>query len=762
MIDLTNHTVATITDCDQEPIHIPGSIQPHGYLLAVDSETGTITHGSANLSELFRIPLQSILGNNILHFFPDQQDELRDYLELKENFQSKRLLTRLQGREYLLNAHRVDATCRIVELERWSDEASDSLQIADLLDLIKIPNNLTELCQILAEHFRKTLGYDRIMIYRFDQEDFTGEVLAESLSEGLEPYLGLRYPASDIPQQARELYLKNSLRSINDTFYEPVALYGLPDAHGTAQQLDLSLAYLRSVSPIHIQYLKNMGVASSLSIAIVIGNRLWGLIACHHSAPRHLTIKQRDSAQLLGMLLSSQIELHERNDSSAYARGVEEKLHRLLPALDQNELGIGEIIIRPELLEIADASGVAILTDGLVYTHGGTPSSDAIKNLAFFLSERTQHKGFSSKNLAGLYPEAEQFADSASGILYQPLSYLNEDCILWFRPGIEQTINWAGRPKGTSAQLDVSQRLTPRNSFSAWQETVRNVSRRWLPVHKQATEYLASVLQKQLRLLQLQQEADKQRALNEKLKAATEELENINWISMHDLKEPLRKIQVLASRVLSREAQSLTESLLDSINRMHNSAMRMQKLLDDVSAYSHISSQNELIEPVDLNRLLADIIREKDQAIRSQKGFIHYEHLPTIRGVQFQLKQLMLNLIDNALKFSKPDEALYITVRSTVPTAEALLESGIGFDQYLAVSVKDNGVGFNRDYRDIIFKLFKRLNNDTSGHKEGTGIGLAICKKVMMNHEGYIWVDSELGQGTEFQLLFPKARIKES
>ena len=760
MIDLTNHTVATITDCDQEPIHIPGSIQPHGFLLAVDTRTEIITHGSANLTDLFQIPLQSILGNTLLQLFPDQHTELQAYLEQDKDFQNKRLLTRIKGRAYTLNAHRADTYHRVIEIEAWSDEVSDSLQIADLLDLIKIPNSVTELCQLLAEHFRKTLGYDRIMIYRFDQEDYTGEVLAESLTEGLEPYLGLRYPASDIPPQARELYLRNSLRAINDTFYEPVALYGLPNTDGTSPQLDLSLAYLRSVSPIHIQYLKNMGVAASLSIAIVIGDRLWGLIACHHGTPRHLNIKQRDSAQLLSLLLASQIELHERIDSSASAHRVDECLQSLLSILDQKEFGVEEIIHRPELLEIADATGVAIVLDGLIYTHGMAPNSSAIKNLAFFLSQQEERKPFFSKKLTSIYPAAEQFADIASGIIYQPLSYLTEDCILWFKPGLEQTITWAGRPKDSSVQLDSSQRLTPRSSFSAWQETVRNVSQRWLPIHWSATIHLASVLQKHLRLLHLQQETDKQRALNEKLKAATEELENINWISMHDLKEPLRKIQVLASRVLSREAQSLTESLFDSINRMHNSAMRMQSLLDDISAYSHISSTHELTDWVDINTTVADIIREKKQEIAAHNANIQYSDLPTVQGIQFQLKQLLVNLISNALKFGKANEPLLITIRASSPSAEAVRELGTDPQRYLGITIEDNGIGFDPDYRTIIFRLFKRLNNETTGQK-GTGMGLAICKKVMMNHEGYIWADSVPNQGSKFQLLFPKSRIKQ-
>ena len=760
MIDLTNYKVATITDCDQEPIHIPGSIQPHGYLLAVDSGTGTLTHGSANLTDLFPGPLSSILGNNLLQLFPDQQSELRTYLDQKGNFQHKRLLTCVNGTNYTLNAHRVDATCTIIELEPHSEEVSDTIQVAELLDLVKIPNSVSELCQLLAKHFQKMLGYDRIMIYRFDQEDYTGEVLAESLGEDLDSYLGLRYPASDIPPQARELYLRNPLRSINDTFYEPIALYGIPTPDGKVHQLDLSLAYLRSVSPIHVQYLKNMGVSSSLSISIVIGNRLWGLVACHHNAPRHLTIRQRDSAQLLTLLLASQIESHERNESAASARSVDEHLQQLLATLDLKEFKFEEIINQPELLEMVEATGAAILLDGVTYTCGGTPTSEAIKNLALDVSRQKEHKAFFSKKIAGIYPPAELFADRVSGIIYQPLSYLNEDCILWFRPGLPQTITWAGQPKESSDLLDATQRLTPRSSFSAWQETVRNVSQQWLPVHLNATGHLASVFKKKLKLMNLQQEADKQRALNEKLKAATEELENINWISMHDLKEPLRKIQVLASRVLNREAQSLTNSLSDSINRMQNSAMRMQNLLDDISAYSHFSTLGELTDWVDLNEIVASVIREKLTHIKANKVRIEYGDLPTVQGTKFQLKQALINLIGNALKYGKPEENLLITIRTTSISAEAIQQLGIDPQRYLGITIEDNGIGFDPSYRTMIFRLFKRLDNETTGEK-GTGMGLAICKKVMINHEGYIWVDSVPGQGSRFQLIFPESRVKQ-
>jgi two-component system, chemotaxis family, sensor kinase Cph1 len=759
MIDLTNKTVATITDCDQEPIHIPGSIQPHGYLLALQGENGIITHASANVAELLGVPLHAVLGTSLFQFLPASDNESLRYLTIHPDAQNKRFAIQIGGRPYLCAAHRQQEYL-ILEVEPVFDTVAEAhlIQTYDLLDVIKLSGNLTTLCQNLAAYFRKTLGYDRIMIYRFDQEDHTGEVIAESMREGLESYLGLRYPASDIPPQARELYLKNPLRAIADTFYESAALYTLPGSKGSIHQLDLSLAYLRSVSPIHIQYLKNMGVASSLSVAIVRENKLWGLIACHHGSPRYLTLRERDSAHLLGLLLSSQIDLHERADSAADLQEIDKSLNLASLVFDQEVLSLSELITMPELLAIAGATGVALLYEGRVHTQGLTPTPEEIKILALLLSEYTGNASFSTKKLAGVYPKAEKLTDTAAGLVYEPLSQLDESCMIWFRPGLEQTITWAGQPKDRTASASTAQKLTPRSSFGAWQEIVRHTSAGWSPAHLRAVHHFASLFQKHARLLRLQQEADKQRALNEKMKAANEELENIHWISMHDLREPLRKIQVLASRVLSQEAQGLTDSLMDSINRMNNSAKKMQNLLEDISAYSRIASDKKQFVPVDLNELLCEIIENRQEALHIQGARIEYNDLPTVSGIHYQLKQLMEQLIDNALKFGKPNEAVSISLQYAQPSSEIVDQLGTSPDNFFAIVIQDNGIGFENEFRSIIFRLFKRLNNETRG-PQGTGIGLAICKKIMLNHEGYIWADSQPGQGSKFHLIFPKAQL---
>ncbi|TDB61153.1 ATP-binding protein [Arundinibacter roseus] len=757
MINLTNNTVATISDCDEEPIHIPGSIQPHGYLIGVNPANGRICYGSENLEKLFSLPLQHILGQSIKDFFPQESSEIETYFQEKSSFQNKRFLVTHSYQTFQLIAHQ-SGNVRILEIEPIADILPEtySIQLTDLLSLIQSPGNLTELCQTVANYVRQTLGFDRSMIYRFDQEDFTGEVLAESRLETLESFLGLRYPASDIPPQARELYLKNPLRAIDDTAYEPVAIYGLPAAWDDAPaQLDLSHAQLRSVSPIHVQYLKNMGVGASFSISIIKDHRLWGLIACHHSSAKHLTLKQRDSAQLLGFLLSSQIDLHERNQAVREVEIVDKSLNHLIPFFTQEAIRVRDIITNPELLRIAQAQGVAILIDGQIFTNGNVPATESIKELTNFLLEHTGYEPFFSKNIATLFPPAEAYAHLASGIMYQPLGYLSEDCILWFRPGLSQTITWAGRPTAADQLLEARQKLSPRKSFEAWQEVVKNTSSAWAAVHVEATTYFASVFQKQLRLLHLQQDADKQRALNERMQAATEELENIHWISMHDLKEPLRKIQVLASRVLSQETQTLTDTLVDSINRMQNSAQRMQKLLDDISAYSYISTGHEPSSVINSNSLLSEIIQEKQEEFTAAGATIHMDNLPGINGIPFQIRQLFLNLLTNSFKFRKPDTDLHVAIWASEPSEEVAKELGAIEGSYYSIFIQDNGIGFEKDYRDIIFRLFKRLNTETSG----TGIGLAICRKVMMNHQGYIWVNSEPNEGSQFELIFPLSRI---
>ncbi len=756
MIDLTNKTVATIEDCDQEPIHIPGTIQPHGYLVAITPQDGTITHCSANLSRLLSLPLQDILGKSIFEMFPHQRGTFSKCLS--EDWQNQVLTFEQAELAYHIAVHRVDGLI-VLEFEAVSESQPETISVPELLRLVKAPDSLLSLCETVAVEVKRSLGYDRVMVYRFDTEDHSGEVVAESLADGMEPYLGLRYPAGDIPPQARALYVRNTLRSINDTSADPVPLFAgmVNAASGIPMQLDLSHAYLRSVSPIHIQYLHNMGVGASFSISLVKDGKLWGLIACHHRSAHHPTPAQRNTAQMIGMLLSSQIELLERTQQSAEMRTGEKQLDAIMQLFESEEdFSLAALAEKPELLTIADAAGVAIVVKEKVYTQGTTPPSDAIHELVEFLQHsRYSREGFSTKNLAGHHSAASAFEDVASGIIYQALDYSSADSIIWFRPGLLQTVLWAGQPQSAKS-TDNSKKLTPRNSFSAWQQTVRDVSEPWSDAQVQVTARLAFALRKQLRTLQIQEEADQQRAFNERLMAVNEELENINWISTHDLREPLRKIQVLASRALSKDSQNLSEILLDSINRMHGSAKRMQQLLDDISAYSTVSAKNKAVDKVDLKELVHDISLEKADDFQEQGAKLEVGDLPSISGISFQLKQVFLNLINNSLKFGKPDESNIISIQVTSPTASALEAFGISPQNYFAVVVRDIGVGFDPIYNRRIFQLFQRLNNESDG-KNGTGIGLAICKKVMLNHEGFIWAESTLDVGSDFYLIFPKS-----
>ncbi|GHB63249.1 ATP-binding protein [Persicitalea jodogahamensis] len=758
MIDLTNKTVTTISNCDQEPIHVPGTIQAHGYLLAINPQDGTVTHCSRNLTRFLQLPLQEILGRNILHLFPQHRDVLEE--RLGEKGQSSGLTLRHDDVSYHMMTHR-SAGLIILELEPAVEDHPETITVPELLSLIKTPGSLVDLCDTVAKEVRRILGYDRVMIYRFDTEDHSGEVIAECLADGMEPYLGLRYPAGDIPLQARALYVRNTIRSINDTGSEPVALFTQPgDGTGTVpEQLDLSYAYLRSVSPIHIQYLRNMGVGASFSISLVKDGQLWGLIACHHRTAHHPTLGQRNTAQMIGILLSSQIELLERMEQSAESLATEKQLNALLHFFeDENRFGLPALVEKPELLRMAEAWGVAIVVMDKIYSKGLTPPSDATLRLVEFLRQSSfSTKGFSTKNLAAHYPAAKAIEEVASGIIYHPLDFASKDCIVWFRPGLVQTVTWGGQPD--SRQPNNSKgTLTPRSSFSAWQQTVRDVSEPWSDAQVQITARLAFALRKQLRTLHIQQESDQQRALNERLMAVNEELENINWISSHDLREPLRKIQVLASRALSKDSHNLSEVLLDSINRMQVSARRMQQLLDDISAYSNISAKQNVHAEVDLNSLVQEIFIDKADVFREQQAELKVEELPEIVGIAFQLKQLFLNLITNSLKFSRPDEPNLISIQVTSPTEEAIEAFGITAQNYFSIVLRDRGVGFDPAYSRTIFKLFQRLNNEPDG-KNGTGVGLAICKKVMHNHEGLIWAESTLGVGSAFYLIFPNSRL---
>jgi len=746
--DIVNRDIVNLTNCEQEPIHIPGSIQPHGFLLGIKDRSFIIDYCSANTAEYLNLFHSQLLGNTFVDLFGQEPfEQLTDYINNNRMLSSSLLKLTLAGVDFSCTVHNSNGIFVLegepVALQsRAASELYD--QTSQFLSYMHDTHTLKELCQLVAEGTRNITGYDRVMIYRFDN-DYNGEIFGESVREDLEPFLGLHYPHTDIPAQARELYMKNLLRLITDIDYTPVPLYTIDDAPG--KNLDLSLSILRSTSPIHVQYLHNMGVAATLTISLIYKKKLWGLIACHHYSPKNLSPEIRLAAQLQGHFITSQIDIRQSSEEYELSRNANLALEKINSLQLNRAADLNTVVSNPDILKICNAAGVAIILEGAVYKSGHTPDDEEIKRLANWAATFSKNGSFSTDKLVDYMPELKAMCQKTSGVIYHSLDIDSDNCIIWFRPETKTEVHWAGDPS-KSIEKDENG-LSPRQSFAKWKEMVECKSKPWLRPELDTAAAYAYSLQRQISLLIITQEEEKYRRLSELLSETNSELENINWISTHDLQEPLRKIQLIASRILTKEDQ-MPVTVHDSIKRMNSSANRMQTLLVDILKYTRLKHTTESVESVNLFELIKEVEADMAETINEKGAELIIDDVPNIQGIPFLLKQLFANLIANSVKYASPDR------KPMVKVTYNHAPQGFKPDDpklYQVIYVADNGIGFEQHFAESIFNIFTRLHS--SPDYKGSGVGLALCKKIMQNHNGYITASSQLGEGTVISLYFP-------
>ncbi|MGD9964905.1 MAG: GAF domain-containing protein [Hyphomonadaceae bacterium] len=469
---------ATVSDCDREQIHIPGSVQPHGCLLAMVPGDLSIVHAGGDTLALLGATPEALLGKPFsARAGPAVTAAI--HAAAADGPQVRRLITYDAGEGRTLDgAIHASEGLLILELEPqvlFAEQPADLLALVQaLVQRIQSAESTQLLCQAVTEGVRAVSGFDRVMVYRFMQ-DGSGAVTAETHADGMEPYLGLRYPASDIPAQARELYVRNRIRLIADARYTPAPL-----ASATASKpLDLSLSVLRSVSPIHLEYLANMGVAASMSLSIVIEGKLWGLIACHHRTPHFVSPKMRTALELFSQIISFQLET--KSAAEDYAVRLRSKViqeHLVKELTHERDLVGGLERTKQNLLEYIPASGLALWIDGAFSAVGATPPEEEVAALVAWLNASVTDGVFFTGTLAAHYPRAENFAAVASGILALSVSRSPRDYLIWFRPELVQVVRWAGDPNKAVTSKE-GERLSPRASFTEWQELVRFQSEPW-------------------------------------------------------------------------------------------------------------------------------------------------------------------------------------------------------------------------------------------------------------------------------------------
>lgn len=566
---------ASLTDCDREPIHIPGSIQPHGCLLAVDPTSGEIRQAAGDTRAIIGCDeplgrrLDVVIGEEGAARILDNLPLLRDR-RVPQSLYEVAIAAPAGPLDALL--HLSDETL-VVELEPARQPRRDVgdllMKVQQMLANLARAKGLDAYLQACAEEVRGLTGFDRVMVYRF-LEDGSGKVAAEAKAPEMESFLDLHYPESDIPKQARALYLKSWTRAIPDADYVPAPL--VPEVSpATGAPLDLSFSSLRSVSPLHVRYMKNMGVAASMSISIVHRGTLFGLIACHHRTPHFVPCDVRAACEVFGQVFSLEIESRLHAETYEYSLQQKQVQQHLVSRLSQEpSLSDGLVRFRPNLLDLIQGDGVAVFVDGGFTEIGHTPGQAGVQRLVKLLNDHGEEGIFATDRLSELVGEEVGTMNGLAGILALSVSRTPKDWIFWFRREVVETVTWAGNPDKAIGR-DGSNTLTPRASFKAWHQTVRGRCRPWRDIEVEAAGSLRiSILEVVLR--RLDEVARERSEAQERQRLLVAELD-------HRVKNTLANIQALMRH--TRRSHETLEGYIESLELRIKAMAHAQTLLSE-------------------------------------------------------------------------------------------------------------------------------------------------------------------------------------
>lgn len=780
-----NQTIpdVTIDNCDKEPIHILGRIQSHGFLIVCRRATAQIVQISQNATDYTGMATELLLQSNLADLLePAIYQKLRDASQ-KESAPSDPIWTFLVpnvqvGKQATLwnliahTAHDIAPDLMLVEFEPMADE-TDLQQYyqwpQQILQLALSSDSLEEIFNLCAMRIKEFTGFDRVMVYRFGEE-WHGEVIAEAKNAELEPYLGLHYPASDIPAQARQLYVRNLVRIIADVDSQPSSFSPslTPREKGGESPLNLSDSSLRAVSPIHIEYLQNMGVKTSMSISILQDGKLWGLFACHHYHAKFVDYNLRSICRFISTILSGFLETKLTAFDSRYLAQLTSVNETLMTQMLEADYWVNGLTdAATTILEITNCTGVAVHLDEKIVLLGKTPSRTQLASLAGWIESRYKDGLFTTDRLSWIIKEsATPFEDSTGSIDSEHSGALSEqvpisvedfsDCItdiagvmaiqlmkntsvsiLWFRPEVLQTVKWAGKPTKEMAITNDIVHLSPRKSFETWSQDIEGKSLPWKLEEIEAVRRLSSNIQSVIvsHTMQVDQ-------INEELRRTNHELEAFSYSVAHDLRAPLRHIDSYAEILYDEYKEQLDDEAIEILKTILTSSARMKKLVHDLLAYSRVGRSKKIYNSFAARALVDEVLTFLLEPRVEKRIEVQINSLPDLYGDHPMMRQVFSNILDNAIKYSSREP-------------EPKIEIGGYEDAEMAtIYVKDNGVGFDMKYAENAFRIFSRLHSDDEF--EGTGTGLAIVERVIGSHHGKTWIESAPTVGTTIYFSVPK------
>jgi light-regulated signal transduction histidine kinase (bacteriophytochrome) len=780
------HPADPVDPCAAEPIHVPQAIQAGGGLLVLDPEDGRVLE-AAGLRALGLLAPRDVLRRRVEEVLPALPDLERQ--QLKASLQAGRVFrhrigggSASPGAEDLpridLVAHRNPQGRWLLELEPGSTPAAE-LAVRRRLDqallaLEACPRSLRAVLQTAVEGFREILGCDRVIVYRFHPA-WDGEVVAEARSGDLDPTLGLRFPASDIPPQARALAGGTAVRVLVDAEAAPDPLLAPPE-HPTGEPTDLGAVVHRAQSPVHRRYLAALGVRASSSFSLNLRGRLWGLVIAHHRRPLRPSATARFAGELLARWLSREIEVAEERDRVARSRAVDGCLQALArraedAARSPEESDYWDALLRGPgdlgSLVVCDG-GAVVLAEGRRLGWGRRPGDEALDALVRHFEPRlAPQEVWSTDRLLEEVPALRgrpvpadpAFGDEdgavCCGVLAARLSPVRSDFVFWFREEAIRTITWAGDP---SKPYRPGSSPGPRSSFAAWRETVRGRSWPWEDWERAAAAAFLGVLtdvdrrsgaelRLQADLLQRVEQEVARRAPGARCWGGVDEDAAISVarLAAHDLKEPLRGMRGYARLLLEDHGDRLDDDGRHMLGALERLSGRLEQLVDDLGTLARSVREPLVVDgPVPVDAALASVVELLAPRLEVDGARVRVEgRLPSLPCDRVALEHILANLVVNAIKYTDgPDREVTVGVEP-------------GTDPPV-LFVRDHGIGIAAPDRERIFEPFRRLH-PREARGGGSGLGLAIVSRLVERHGGRIWVAPTPGGGATFRFTLAAA-----
>lgn len=801
-LQILKHQSVTVNNCDQEPIHIPSSIQSFGYLVTVDRFDLNIRQISENFAPYLECPLAEIIGQPLLKLFPEKivkyvvdnekliiSQPKAEHFEITLSINQQQhcfgAIVHIQGDKY------------IIELQNKSQE-SQSFQktLQDAVNQAQATLNLETLYENITHFVYELTGFDRVMLYKFD-EDGNGQVISESKNSEIEPFMGLHYPSTDIPKQARALYVKNVVRVISDVNAQPVKIYPTLDNKDN-QPLDMSNVISRSVSPIHIQYLKNMGVKASFSMSIVHNDQLWGLIACHHYSSKIIPYSEWQNLEFLAKLYSQEItnaeilkehkqlldNFTQRNTFiDMYSYNIKKMTY--LDALEKSKTFLRKLLNADGLFIVYDTPNQqqAFIKDGCLTDNKG------LNALIDLMALSAKNPFFSSASLSQLNPDFKTYKAQISGCAAILISANPMLMITWTRQEKVQVTNWAGDPTKNTSDSMPNRELTPRNSFEIWKHIVHEQSQTWTSVEQESAQWIANNLMHIIELENLGSKLDEniekakaqahlasrlKQQVNEEIKKneVKEQLliqqsklaamgEMIAAIS-HQWRQPLNAISISLGNIYdSFENKTINAQYLDKqLDVADNNLEYMSQTIRDFTGFFKPASQvsvfsvNSAVERA--LKLLKPQLAHFNIEVHLTETALTPINSPQIKGVETEFIQVLINLISNS------KDAIIGKYNDESTTIGHIFLSVDEIDNQVHIAISDDGGGIAPHLIERVFQPYF----STKTEKNGTGIGLYMAKIIIEDKmKGAISVknidiedinakQATLTKGAKFEMVF--------